>query len=106
MFRSSITITIIILTILLERCPFSNTLKKLNYLQLTTATVKNKNADHTGSRSLRCHTSIFIAHKVLFRRMLNRLSGENKPEYFAVAGKIVGKRDHVGGEERCSQINL
>ena len=45
--------------------PLSYTLKKLNYIQLTTARVKNKNADFTWSRSLRGHTLILLAHKVI-----------------------------------------
>ena len=31
---------------------------------------------------------------------------KNKLEYLAVAGKIVGKRGHVGEEERYSHTNL
>ena len=54
-----------VLIILLQRFPFSKTLNKLNYIQLTTARVKNKTADLTGSRSLRGHTVTFIAHEVL-----------------------------------------
>ena len=27
-------------------------------------------------------------------------------EYLAATGKIVGEREHVGGEERCSLTNL
>ena len=39
----------------------------LKYIQLTTVRVKDKNADLTGSRSLRGHTLIFMAHKVFFQ---------------------------------------
>ena len=60
---NSITIVSIIIIILLQRYPFSNTLNKV---QLTTL-VKNKNADLTGSCSLRGHTLIFIAHTMLFQ---------------------------------------
>ena len=59
---NSIAIVSIII-ILLQRYPFSNTLSKG---QLTTL-VKNKNANLTGSCSLRGHTLIFIAHTMLFQ---------------------------------------
>ena len=52
--------------ILLQRYPFSNTLNKSNYVQLTKV-VEKKNVDLTGSRSLRVHRLIFIAHKMLFQ---------------------------------------
>ena len=53
-----------IIIILLQRYPFSNTLNKSNYVQSTTV-VENKNADLIGIRSLRMHTLICIAHKML-----------------------------------------
>ena len=49
---------IITMIILLQRYPFSNTQRKLNYIQFT-ARIKNKNADLKGSRSLREHTFLF-----------------------------------------------
>ena len=59
---------VIIIIILLQRYPFSNTLKKPNYIKLTAVGVENENADLTGSRSLRRNRSlIFIAHEVLFQ---------------------------------------
>ena len=51
--------------VLLQQYRFSNTLNKSYYVQLTTV-VENKNAD-TGSRSLRGHTFIFIALRMLFQ---------------------------------------
>ena len=67
----------VIMIILLQRCPCSNTLRKPNYMQLSIVRVKNKNADLTGSRSLRGIHYFSLLMKRFFRWLSNRPSEDS-----------------------------